>query len=81
MKLEELARLTGARIEEKFSGVEVIGAAVAGAEDCFHVRAGVGLRSDVEPQIDAAGGPSQALGIETSADQVRKCHHIADFNR
>src|SRR5438477_10901088 len=70
MKLEELARLTGARVEEKFSGVEVGGAAGLDEADEGQVSFLANPRYTPRVQTTRASAVYVGADVETGRDDV-----------
>ena len=70
MKLEELARLTGARVEEKFSGVEVVGAAGLDEADAGQVSFLANPRYTPRVQTTRASAIYVGEDVETGRDDI-----------
>ena len=69
MKLEELARLTGARVEEKFSDVEVVGAAGLDEADAGQVSFLANPRYTQRVQTTRASAIYVGEDVETGRDE------------
>src|SRR5205085_7536335 len=70
MKLEELARLTGARVEEKFSDVEVGGAAGLDEADAGQVSFLANPRYTPRVQTTRASAVYVGEDVETGRDDI-----------
>ena len=70
MKLEELARLTGARVEEKFSDVEVVGAAGLDEADAGQVSFLANPRYTPRVQTTRASAIYVGEDVETGRDDI-----------
>ncbi|MCA1621355.1 MAG: UDP-3-O-(3-hydroxymyristoyl)glucosamine N-acyltransferase, partial [Acidobacteria bacterium] len=70
MKLSELARLTGARVEEKFNDVEVAGAAGLDEAEAGHVTFLANPRYTPRVQTTRAAAVYLAEGVEPGRDDI-----------
>jgi UDP-3-O-[3-hydroxymyristoyl] glucosamine N-acyltransferase len=70
MRLDELARLTGARVEEKFSGIEIIGAAGLDEAESGHVTFLANPRYTQRVQTTRASAVYVGEGVEVGRDDI-----------
>ena len=70
MKLSELARLTGARVEEKFSEVEITGAAGLDVAEAGHVAFLANPRYTPRVQTTRASAVYLAEGVEAGREDI-----------